>query len=80
MLVLIVQKLLIVDCKLGPWIDSPCNATCGTNAVKTLTRQIIQPSMNGGKPCIGDLKKTENCDLTPCPSKFICSNIDFWFL
>ena len=60
----------IVDCKLGPWIESPCNATCGTNAVKTLTRKVIQPSMNGGKSCPGELKKTETCNLIPCPSKY----------
>ena len=56
---------------MGPWIDSPCNSTCGANAVKVLTRQVVQPSMNGGKPCTGELKKIENCGFAPCPSEFL---------
>ena len=62
--------LFTVHCKLGPWIKSPCSSTCGVNVTRTLTRQVIQQSKNGGMPCTGELKKTENCKFSPCPSKF----------
>ena len=58
-----------VDCKLGPYKLGSCSATCGINAVRTKTRQVVQKAAYGGKDCQGKMKITENCGLIPCPSK-----------
>ena len=58
---------------MGPWLEGSCNATCGTNSVKTLTRKIVQNAMNGGKQCdpFSVTKKTVNCGYSRCPSEFL---------
>ena len=72
-----------VDCKLGPYLEGSCSATCGTSAVKTKTRQVVQKAAYGGKECEGTTKITENCGLSPCPSMtqidnfYFCLNITF---
>ena len=58
-----------VDCKLGAYKLGPCSATCGLNAVRTKTRQVLQKAAHGGKDCQGKTKITENCGLLPCKSK-----------
>ena len=58
---------IVVDCKWGPWSDQECSATCGTSAMKTLTRKIELKAAFGGRRCIGDSTKIANCGLKPCP-------------
>ena len=62
-------KSLIVDCELGPFKLGPCSSTCGTQAVRTKTRKVIQKAAYGGKPCDGKTRIMENCRLPACPSK-----------
>ena len=65
-----------MDCKLGPWKDKGgCTATCGTSAVKIMTRLIVQNALYGGKECEGRTEKTENCGFEPCPSKPLFINL-----
>ena len=65
-----IQFYFAVDCKLGPYKSGSCSATCGINAVRTRTRQVIQKAAYGGKDCQGKTKITENCGLLPCSGKY----------
>ena len=58
----------LVDCKLSPidWSITECSATCG-EGIKTLKRKILQPALNGGKDCDGNLTITQKCDMEVCP-------------
>ena len=66
----------LVDCKLGPWKEGTCSATCGASSIKTMTRDIIQKPSYGGKQCEGPLTKTVNCKLTPCPGTLLVEYMD----
>ena len=58
----------LVDCKLSPidWSITECSATCG-EGIKTLKREVLQPALNGGKDCEGNLTITQKCDMEVCP-------------
>ena len=76
---MIYLNVFVVDCKLGPWSEGRCNATCGTSTVKLMTRQIEQQALYGGKECAGRTKKTENCGFEPCPSRSLFISFYLYF-
>ena len=55
------------DCEWGKWsAESVCSATCG-KGTKKLSRTIAQEAKHGGKMCIGEHTKTQECNLGKCP-------------
>ena len=49
------------------WIPGSCSVTCGSGTVRS-TRTCTNPEpANGGKDCIGDNWKVENCYKGCCP-------------
>ena len=54
-----------VDCEFGPWGEwSSCSKSCGCG-LKTQTRPVIKPALNGGA-CFGD-KAWKSCNNQACP-------------
>ena len=70
---------ILVDCKLGEWMIGECSATCGSKAIRTKTRQVIQKEAYGGEKC-AKTRITENCGLPECPSKCYLSYLYFIYL
>ena len=66
-----------VDCGFTKWSDwSKCTKTCG-EASKSRTRTATNPPHRGiGKKCVGPLRETKDCGLTPCDGKYLqCQEI-----
>ncbi|KAI4462414.1 spondin [Holotrichia oblita] len=55
------------DCVMSDWSSwSPCNYSCGPNAVRQRTRNILQQPTGNGQPCESRVDIIK-CDLTVCP-------------
>lgn len=68
--------LFMGDCEVGDWVRGPCNETCGTQGVQTLTRDVI--SALGAKPKCPSLKFTRACNRRPCPVDGRMSHWEAW--
>mmetsp|Transcript_90310 Transcript_90310/g.173121 ORF Transcript_90310/g.173121 Transcript_90310/m.173121 type:complete len:1602 (-) Transcript_90310:132-4937(-) len=56
-----------LDCVLTDWgAWSPCERTCG-GGWQLRKRHISQPSVHGGKPCVGDTREIQACAQYACP-------------
>ena len=65
--------IILVNCELSSWGHwSLCSATCGGGA-KESNRTIIQAAKNGGSSCAGELQRSMECNIEPCPG-IIVSN------
>eukprot|EP00051_Salpingoeca_urceolata_P009194 m.112364 g.112364 ORF g.112364 m.112364 type:complete len:865 (+) comp16177_c0_seq1:505-3099(+) len=53
------------DCQVSPWIKGPCSASCGY-ATRIMTRNVVYPPLEGGKPCPLLSEPGVRCDLPPC--------------
>jgi len=56
-----------VDCRMLNWMQwDACSKSCG-GGYRQRKRRISQEAVFGGKPCIGELKLYEACQLGECP-------------
>ena len=63
--------LTSVDCRwssYGVW--SECTKTCG-GGTRESVRRIEQEAANGGVPCVGEAKRTMECNTEACPGEKI---------
>ena len=61
----------LVNCELSSWGHwSLCSATCGGGAKKS-NRTINQAAKNGGSSCAGELERSMECNIEPCPGIMI---------
>ena len=61
----------LVNCELSSWGHwSLCSATCGGGAKKS-NRTINQAAENGGSSCAGELERSMECNIEPCPGIMI---------
>lgn len=55
-----------MECTFADWGEwSACDRTCDFGQ-HTRERQVQTPAKNGGKPCIGETRITEACNVTSC--------------
>ena len=61
----------LVDGGFSDWSDfDKCSVSCG-GGYQTSTRSCNNPApAHGGKNCVGDTEKTQECGVEPCPSKW----------
>jgi len=56
----------------SPWGN--CTTLCG-GGVRYRSRECDNPSpSNGGNSCVGEMQRSESCNINRCPSKFHISN------
>ena len=56
-----------MDCVWGDWTKwSKCSTTCGDGKRQFVRRFKIR-AKHGGKDCVGNVRKYETCNVTPCP-------------
>ena len=56
----------LVDCVWNEWVTGECSKTCG-QGIQTDTRNKLQPELNGGIPCQGEVTQTSECFIKECP-------------
>ena len=62
---------ILVNCELSSWGHwSLCSATCGGGS-KESNRTINQAAKNGGSSCAGELERSMECNIEPCPGIMI---------
>eukprot|EP01012_Entosiphon_sulcatum_P049575 TRINITY_DN6820_c0_g1_i6.p1 TRINITY_DN6820_c0_g1~~TRINITY_DN6820_c0_g1_i6.p1 ORF type:complete len:7637 (+),score=112.47 TRINITY_DN6820_c0_g1_i6:5459-28369(+) len=70
-------QLCPVDCVVGSWSEwTLCSKQCDSG-LSTRHRQIITPTVAGGKACPG-LVETMHCNMQPCPVDCVVSLWDDW--
>ena len=56
-----------VACIWSMWDEwSSCSKSCGPGS-KMAKRKIAEEAKHGGKACVGDSKREEQCNQVPCP-------------
>ena len=56
-----------LDCQWSTWRKvGQCSKSCGVG-IQVLQRTVQVRAQNGGKPCVGESTKTENCNYHACP-------------
>ena len=55
------------DCQWSSWSEwSKCTKTCGKGQ-RAKTRTVLRTARNGGKDCVGNSKRIQQCRLKKCP-------------
>ena len=57
----------VVDCEWSEWHYGQCSKSCGIDT-QFLQRGVQVRAQNGGKPCVGESTRTENCNYHACPA------------
>ena len=60
-----------MNCEWGNWGEwSKCSMDCG-NGTQTSNRSKLRKAAHGGKDCIGNITKSQNCNEHPCDGKYL---------
>ena len=60
-----------MNCEWGNWGEwSKCSMECG-NGTQTSNRSKLRKAAHGGKDCIGNITKSQNCNEHPCDGKYL---------